>query len=96
MRGFEIDDARQEDPLHPFFHKVEDMAVTHLDGETGFRDDILHSLSDQLFVGRVGKDDPITQLRRRRPSRRETSRGNRESCGIPISGASGGSFFFPS
>ncbi len=64
MGRFEIDDARQKDPLDPFLDQVEDMAVTHLDRETGLCDDILHPFSNQFFIRGIGEDDPVAQFRK--------------------------------
>ena len=53
MGGPEVDDARQKDPLHPFFKEINDMAMADFDRETGFSNHILDSFPDQLFMGGI-------------------------------------------
>ncbi len=67
MERFQIDDAWEKNPLDAFFEQVQDMAMAHLDGKTGLRDNILDALSDQLFVRRIRENDPVTELCKKGP-----------------------------
>ncbi len=96
MGGFEVDDAWQKYPLHPFLQEVEDVAMTHFDRETGFCDHILHPFSNQFLIRGIGKNDPVTQFRKECFPEGKHLMEKEDPSGIPISGASGGRFSSPS